>query len=82
MTAAGEALTRGLSRTVEIAGLAEAAHRDVALDRGAGLAVEIGIVDLGDEPARRDGIDAHALEGELDRKRLGDLHHRGLGGRV
>ena len=43
---------------------------------------EIFVVDLGDEPAGRDGVDAHALEGELDRQRLGDLHHAGLGGGV
>ena len=44
--------------------------------------VEIFVVDLGDEPAGRDGVDAHALEGELERQRLGDLHHAGLGGGI
>ena len=37
---------------------------------------------LGDEPARRDGVDAHALEGELEAERLGELDHAGLGGRI
>ena len=50
--------------------------------RGALLAHQIFVVDLGDEPARRDGVDAHALEGEFDRQRLGHLHDAGLGGGV
>src|SRR6185437_590847 len=69
-------------RAVEVAVVAEAAHRDVALDGRAGLAVEVVVVDLGDEPAGRDGVDAYALEGELERQRLGGLHHGGFRHRV
>ena len=39
-------------------------------------------IDLGDEPARRDGVDAHALEGEFEAQRLGHLDDAGLGGRI
>ena len=52
-------------RAVEIAVLAEAADRNVAGQLLARLARQIVAVDVGDEPARRDGVDAHALEGEL-----------------
>src|SRR5215471_8121072 len=69
-------------RAVEIAVLAEAADRDVAGELPAFLAAQEVAVDLGDEPAGRDGVDAHALEGELEAERLGDLHHAGLGGGV
>ena len=37
--------------------------------------VEIVAVQLGDDPARRDGVDADALERELERQRLGELDH-------
>ena len=43
---------------VEIAVLAEAADRDVAGELLALFALEVVAVDLGDEPAGRDGIDA------------------------
>src|SRR5664279_5871997 len=54
-------------RAVEIAVLAEAAHRYSALERLARLAGEIFVVDLGNEPTGRDGVDTHALERQLDR---------------
>ncbi len=44
--------------------------------------LEILAVDVGDEPARRDGVDAHALEGEFEAERLGHLDDGGLGGRI
>jgi hypothetical protein len=69
-------------RAIEIAGTAEAAHRDVALHGGTRLAFEVGVIDLGHEPAGRDGVDAHALEGQFERQGLGRLHHRRLGHRV
>ena len=43
---------------------------------------EIVAVELGDDPARRDGVDADALERELERQRLGELDHAGLGGGI
>ena len=69
-------------RAVEVARLAEAADRNVALDRRAALAFEIVAVQLGDDPARRDGVDADALERELERQRLGELDHAGLRHRI
>src|SRR6185437_11785003 len=67
---------------VEITSRAEAAHRDVALELFAGFAHQIVVVDLGDEPAGGDGVDAHAPEGELDRQRLSDLDDGRLGGGI
>src|SRR6516162_6060737 len=67
---------------VEVAVAAEAADRDVAGEPLAFFAGEIVAVDLGNEPARRNGIDADALEGEFEPERLGDLHHPGLGSRI
>ena len=54
-------------RAVEIALGAEAADRNLALDRGALFAVEKRVVDFGHEPAGRDGVDAHTLERKLHR---------------
>ena len=69
-------------RAVEIAVAAEPADRDVAGELLAFLGREVVAVDLGDEPARRDGVDADALEGELEAERLRHLHHAGLGRRI
>src|SRR6187401_740125 len=61
-------------RAIKIAGIAEAAHRDLALDGGTCFAVKIFVVHLGDEPAWRDRVDAYPFERKLDGKRPGDLH--------
>src|SRR4051812_2403087 len=58
---------------VEVTVLAEAADRNVAGELLARLARKVIAVDVGDEPARRDGIHAHALEGELVAQRLRHL---------
>src|SRR5262249_61982885 len=60
-------------RAVEIALLAEAAHGDLARDRGALFAREVIAVEVGHDPAGRDGVYAHALEGKLEPERLGEL---------
>src|SRR5262249_2355162 len=60
-------------RAVKIALLAEAAHRDLARDRGALLAHEVIAVEVGHDPAGRDRVDADALEGKLEPERLGEL---------
>src|SRR5262249_48270259 len=67
---------------VEIARLAEAAGRDVARHLRALGALEKFAVEFGDDKAGRDGVDAHAAEGQLDRERLGELDDAGLGGTV
>src|SRR5439155_21274026 len=67
---------------VEIALLAEAANGNLALDRRARLAHEIVVVELRHDPARRDGVDADALEGELEPERLGELDDAGLRRRI
>ncbi len=59
-------------RAVEIPGLAEAGPSGWRAH--AWMAVEIFVVDLGLDETRRNGIHAHALEGELDRQRIGELH--------
>src|SRR5579863_2643259 len=64
-------------RPIEIAFFAEAADRDFALERCAALALQIVAVELGDDPARRDGIDADALERKFERQRLGKLDDAG-----
>src|SRR5262252_173484 len=60
-------------RPVEIALLAEAAHRDLARHGGALLAREVIAVEVGHDPAGRDGVDADALEGKIEPERLGKL---------
>ena len=55
---------------------------NIALDRQASLAREEFAIEVGHDPARRDGVDADALEREFERQRLGDLDHAGLGGGV
>src|SRR5262249_30681454 len=57
-------------RAVEIALHAEAAHRNIALDGLAFLTHQIIAIELGDDPAGRNGVDANALEGEFERQRL------------
>ncbi len=59
--------------------LAETTGGDLALDGGALLAQQIVAVEIGDDPSGRDRIHTHALEGELERKRLGHLDDAGLG---
>src|SRR5262245_24181320 len=60
-------------RAVEIALLAEPAHGDLAFDRGALFAYEIIAIDVGHDPAGRDGVHTHALKGKLEPERLGEL---------
>src|SRR3954465_109475 len=64
--------------SVEIALLAETADGDLAFDRRALLAQQIFTVEIGHDPARRDGIDADAPKGELEPERLGELDDAGL----
>src|SRR6516162_5499289 len=59
---------------VKIMLLAEAADRNLALDGGPLLAGEIRAIHLGHEPARRNGVDPHPFERELERERLGELN--------
>src|SRR4249919_3647362 len=61
-------------RTVEIAGVAETAHRNLTLDGSTCFAGKIVVIHFGDEPAGRDRVDAHTFERQLDGQRLGDLH--------
>src|SRR5439155_21748520 len=67
---------------IEVVLFAEAADRDFTLDGRAAFAFEILAVKLGDDPPRRDRIDADALEAELERERLGELDHARLGGGI
>src|SRR5579872_3451234 len=68
--------------TVEIALLAEPAERNVALEGCAAFAGEIVPVQIGDDPARRYGVDANAFGGELEAERFGKLDDACLGDRV
>ena len=69
-------------RAVEIAFLAEASYGDFAFDRGALLAQQIFAVEIGYDPARRDGVDPDALEGKLETESLGELDDAGLRHRI
>src|ERR1700744_1605412 len=53
-------------RAVEIALLTEPADRNFALDRRAAFALQIIAIEVGDDPARGDAVDADALEGEFE----------------
>src|SRR5579864_1891624 len=68
--------------TVEIALLAEPAEGNIALDSCTAFAGEIITVQIGDDPARRYGIDANAFCGELQAERLGELDYARLCHRI
>ncbi len=70
------------SLAVKIAVLAEPADRDFAPELIARLARQVVTVEIGHEPAGRDGIHANAFERELEAERLGQLHDAGFGRRI
>src|SRR5262249_1802331 len=57
-------------RPIEVAGIAEAAHRNLALDGRSRLAHQIIVVHFRDKPSGGNGVNAYALEGQFDRKCL------------
>src|SRR5207248_2045374 len=59
-----------------------AADGNLALDSSAVFAREVITVEVGDDPAGRDRVDADAPEAKLERERLGELDHAGLRHRV
>ncbi len=60
--------------------LAQAAHRDGVADiRLALVAVEVGVVHLGLEVTRCDGVDPHVEARQFQRQGFAQLHHAGLG---
>src|SRR5438034_2842438 len=69
-------------RTVEIARFAKTAERYVLEDGDAALAREIIAVEIGDDPARRDGVDSDTATRELEPKRPSELDDAGFRHRI
>src|SRR5215467_9755786 len=57
-------------RTIEIARFAKAANGNVAFDGDAAFGRQIIAVHFGDDPSRRNGVDANTFEREFERQRL------------